>query len=355
MTEVERMPLLGVLAGQREFRGMGERLATIALARVLQCAPLRESALELLSDAAAQDLSGVVRFLPEFAAHKGARPDIVGVDSDGRPLLIVEMKFGAQITPDQVLRYRRFQVGQLGCGSGATILLVPERRITDAGRALDIASEALLRDGPSVATGPWDGLALVPWQEWLTWWDTAFRALPHGPGSTLDDARQFRAMCWSLLDSVVDPLGHAVSGPSWSDRREDILHLPELVAARLNANLWWEGFERLKGAERTYPFLSRCSFDIERHLRLVRMEVGVRPDLAEHGKTPLWLRFNEYSDGFEALCMPLKASAYGTGLRMDRGHVWLPLELPPSAANDALLDAVVQQVLAILRIVDMLE
>jgi hypothetical protein len=121
--------VLGRLAGFGWFARHGEVAATQALAMLLEEPGLRDSLLRHFGQITGTDLSAVGSFHPELVGDELGRPDLEGQDSHGRPLAVVEAKFGARLTSDQVRTYLRNQTAGLDDGiRGVLILLVPSYR-----------------------------------------------------------------------------------------------------------------------------------------------------------------------------------------------------------------------------------
>jgi hypothetical protein len=86
---------LGRLADLGWFVRHGEVAATHALAVLLEEQQLRDAVLRHLQQITDTDLSAVVSFQAELVHEDLGRPDLEGHDVRGRPLLVVEAKFGA--------------------------------------------------------------------------------------------------------------------------------------------------------------------------------------------------------------------------------------------------------------------
>jgi hypothetical protein len=122
------------------------------------------------------DLGAVESFQAEPVLSDRSRLDLEGTDSEGRPLLVVEAKFGARLDSGQVQAYLTHQKGKLGVDvRGALILLVPADRKPEAADVLrnvgDRAEEQEVRTAP-VST------AVITWDEWMGVWGEAARELP---------------------------------------------------------------------------------------------------------------------------------------------------------------------------------
>ena len=100
-----RVPLLGQLAGEGWFMGMGEVAATKSLTWLASDPRLRAALLAHLGTRAGINLSSVERLVPESVHDDRSRPDIEMLDADGHTVAVVEAKFGAHLTDGQVSAY----------------------------------------------------------------------------------------------------------------------------------------------------------------------------------------------------------------------------------------------------------
>jgi hypothetical protein len=99
-------PLLGRLAGLAWFTRHSEIAATQSLAILLEDPRLQAPLLRYLGQRARTDLASVASFRAERGMD-GGRSDLEGQDSSGRPLLVVEAKFGLSAQRFQAIRYAR--------------------------------------------------------------------------------------------------------------------------------------------------------------------------------------------------------------------------------------------------------
>ena len=345
-------PLLGVLARQRWFTKMGEPATTQAAAALLKHPELADPLLGWLMSILQIDLPDeIVEFAAEAIDGTGKRPDIVGRDVQGRPRLIIELKFDAKIDVRQVVAYRREQIRHFGTDrkESATLLVVPERRLTKASDAFNQVASLLpdaVRDDDRLA-----GTGFAPWQEWLGAWDRALDDFPQGRAQVAADVVQFNALCRALLKSTIAPLNDAATSEGWTSRRRDILRLPDLVTSRLNYMLWHDGFERLRGAEIQVPFRSRRTITISMGRLWTDADVGIRTDPGA-GLSPLWLRIRESRcDDLGIVRSRIASSRFGASLRHDKGHLWIPIIIPPHLGDDALINSLVNEVLELIDVI----
>src|SRR5881275_572909 len=98
---------MGRLAELGWFARHGEIAATHALAVLLEEQQLRDALLRRLAHITETELAAVVSFQAELVHEDLGRPDLEGHDVRGRPLLVVEAKFGATLAVEQVRGYLR--------------------------------------------------------------------------------------------------------------------------------------------------------------------------------------------------------------------------------------------------------
>ncbi|MGI8680526.1 MAG: hypothetical protein ACR2JO_00010 [Mycobacteriales bacterium] len=94
---------------------------------------LRDVFLGHLQRTAGHQLDPVSSFLAEYIHADLGRPDLEGQHAEGRPVVVVEAKFGAKLSPSQVGSYLIDQQGRLARrGRGILVVLVPAHRQHEA-------------------------------------------------------------------------------------------------------------------------------------------------------------------------------------------------------------------------------
>ena len=334
-----REALLGRLATLGWFTQNGEVAATQAVAMLLEESQLREALLRRLARITATDLGSVASFQAELVHDDLARPDVEGRDSVGRPLVVIEAKFGARLTTAQLGAYMRHQVARLDGGvRGALIVLVPAYRRPEADAILSTVRIEAVEAGastPSVTT------AVLTWDELLAVWDEATQALPPDEGDGVGcDLRQLRALCQTMAALDIAPLGLvATGGAGWQQREGDLQRLVDDVTTAFRP----VGKSGLPlGLEREFHYYRRyipgglpdpdcyCA-------------VGVVGGLAEGG-TPFWLRYHRVTGNFKTVAKRIMASRFAADARGDGGHIWLPLRVSADRSGAAIVDELVEQI-----------
>ena len=328
-----RRALLGRLADLGWFARHGEVAATQALAVLLEEQQLRDALLRRLGQVTETDLGAVASFQAEIVHEDLGRPDLEGQDSLGRPLLVVEAKFGAALTVDQVRAYLSDQHGRLvGEVRGALVLLVPSYRKPEAEavlRALENQADDPNASTPSMAT------AVVTWDEWLGVWNEAAHELPPPEqDAVLCDLAQLRGLCAAMVALDVPPLGLAATGREFHAREPDLHRLIVEVTAR---------FRPASG--RLIPIGTEPEFSYYRRYIPGGLAdpncycaVGVVGGLASEGRTPFWLRYHRKTSSFREVADRIMASRLAADARGDGGHIWLPLRVSEDRSGAAIID-----------------
>ena len=273
--------------------------------------------------------------VPEFVHEDGGRPDLEGHDHDGRPVLVVEAKFGALLEPAQIRSYLSDQAVRLGDEHrGAFVLLVPRARASEAERVLQLAVEAM--------QGQWRpldsvGAAVVTWDECIEAMEEAISSVAD-VSELAGDLVQFRAMCTTLGGLIIPPLGLAAFGSQWREREEDLRQIVREVTSRV------------VGPVGRFPMGDEAGYEHRRYIPGgdaapgVCCDVGVGTRFADEGATPFWLRYHRQTPGFTIVKERLLASPHAPNIRTEGRQLWLPLEADPDAAGPDLVKALTAQV-----------
>lgn len=333
-----RQPLLGALASRA---GLGETFATEALGVLNQDRTIRQSFLGFLEQAVGADLSHVKRISTEVDHRRYGRTDIEGQDTVGRPALIVEAKFGASLTVEQVARYLELQSVECGAARPALVLLMPRSRTEDAAH--------LLRQAEAHAGASRSATACISWSDMLDTLQSALGDAECGSNSLEADVIQLRALVEARTSFVLGPLGVAAAGTQWMTRRAELVGLVDVVTQRLADSLGVARGPQI--GRRDIAFAPAYYLKLDVPVPETHAAVGLHAGFAAHGSTPMWVRFHRVTGGGLAV-KQLRLSFgqdihYASRVRLDGGHLWVPVELDRSLSDDDLVDAVVRQVDAI--------
>jgi len=328
--------LLGRLAQLSWFISNGEVAATRSLGFLLEHQPLRDATLRFLAMKTGVDVSGVQRFVAEAVGVDFIRPDIEGLDVGGKPLLVLEAKFGAVMPQSQVSGYIADQGRRLSRDrqptQGLLVLLVPDSRQAEARLKAEIA----VRDHPvEVRT------LVVTWRRLLEVWEHAAIALDEDEGAGLaSDVEQLKAMCHTLGGMVIPPLPAPDDAP-WRSRQDDFVQVVTQVTSSLAPSnpIGDEtgGYKRRRYFDSGYRNADGTPTDSA-------ASVGVHEQFADAGETPVWMRFHKQTPYFAAIRARVVASHYRDVARSDDGHLWIPLTVDPDLPGPDLVADLIEQV-----------
>ena len=328
--------LLGRLAGLGWFARRGEVAATQALAMMLEESCLRDGLVSHLRQTIGKELGPVASFLPELIHDDGARPDLEGQDGSGRPLVVVEAKFGAELSSEQVDAYLADQEARLGGGvHGAFVLLVPSYRKPEAESLLGTLDDRADRSAAALAT------CVATWDEWLDVLEESAQELdPSERDAVRCDIRQLRALCTTMRGVDVPPLGPIAAGADMDERESDLRRLVDEVTRQFrfpSGQLIPIGFESEFGYYRRYIPGGLGDPDC-------CCSVGVVSGLAGEGGTPFWLRYHRDTSSFREAADRIMASHLATDARGNGGHIWLPLRVSADRSGATIVRELADQI-----------
>lgn len=338
-TTSEHRPMLGALAGRA---GLGETFATEALGVVLQHPRLRAAALRYLETASGADLTSVTHLLTEVDHQEYGRTDIEGQDASGRPRLIIEAKFGASLTANQVGRYLALQADTCMGQPSALVLLMPGSRVEDAQLLLRRALNTLPHHAPATVCLSWDQILGIL--------SDALGDADRGARSIEADLIQLAALVEARTRIVLHPLGVAAAGESWQTRRAELVALVDAATQQLADTLNVQRGPQV--GRRDITFAPSYYLKAAGPVPGTFFSIGLHSGVASEGLTPMWMRFNKRTgDGLAVKRIREYLGdepQYASRLRLDRGKLWVPVDLDPLLADEALVESVVRQILAIL-------
>jgi len=334
-----RRALLGRLAALGWFARRGEVATTQAMAMLLDIPELHAATLSLVTERTGVDLSTITRFQAEAVHEDAGRPDLEGLDEEGCPLLMVEAKFGAVMTPGQVRAYVQDQDRRVVDRRGVVAVLVPPHRVVEAqlliAQVRDEWASAGLSHGDTA-------MVVLDWGTLLDRWEAAVAHLPSGPDSVAADLVQLRELCLTLGGLYMRPFGLAAAGPDWRGRADDLAIIVDQVTRRL-----------LPPDDRTWPVQQEDGYAPFRYLPGgypmpgSACAVGLSSRFADEGGSTLWLRYHRQTPHFRAISDRLLATDLRPTVRTDQGHLWLPLTVRADLSGELLVDDLVGQVRAV--------
>ncbi len=324
-------PLMGRLAS----RWFPEYVVTDAFRLLLDDRNARSAFLRLVGDAAAVDLSAVTAFERERPIANG-QLDLQGVDSQGRPRLIIEAKFGHTMGDRQMRWYLSHQVAAL-TGSGHTddvdgvlLLLVPQPRLADA--AAIMAHLACSQSRPSTDPKPKVVPIGLSWERCLDTIMNAVSTQNTGPVSVAADTAQLRALC-ATLSADVAPLADV-------PQSEQYAHLRHVVIDLLKDRL--PGIPIKLTKDRDYSVFRYYALPgDDASVYSVGLSSAYR---TEDDDTDVWLRFHKDTGNFTGIQRRIHRSPLFEKSRPYRGHLWFPLFVEPDLPSPDVVERLAVQV-----------
>lgn len=307
----------------------------MSLVLLLDDASLRAGFLAGLSTQVGVDLSSVTGFRAEVLQGDGGRSDVEGHDRDGRPVLVIEAKFGADLGAGQLRSYLVDQRARLGSAVEAVfVVLVPRSRVVEAQRVLDAARNVAGDIGPTSA-------AVVTWNDCIAHLESTVASLASGDvdqaGALGSDVAQFRAMCDTLGGLLIRPLGLSALGVAWRDRADDL----RSIAVETSGRFVPPDIRFPVGDETGYLY-RRYMPGGDAHPD-VCCSLGVATMFADRGDAVFWLRYHRLTPGFEIVSRRLQATDWVRTERANR-HLWVPLHADPDMAGPELVNDLTEQI-----------
>jgi hypothetical protein len=339
--------LLGHLAQFRSFSTQSEVLCTQGLAYVLGTyADARSAFVKEVERLLSIKIDEPLRWRAEAVQDDRGRPDLEARATDGTPVVKVEAKLGASLTPGQVQSY----VADLERSGRLSVLLVlvPKRRTSEIAKLTAFAL-GFVGVGPWPATGDRSvAVAVVSWDEVFAWLRTC-------GGDVVHEVEQLEEMYRVLDGDNIAPVADVQDLVQWRKRKDDFVNLIERATRRLTESL---GSHKLlplgtEPIEQQVPEGLEPLGYVRRYVcPVARPEwscfcIGVRDSFAKWA-TPIWLRFNAQTADFALIRSRIEASP----LRWleSGGHLWVPLDVPTGVTGEQMVDALVAQAEEVMRV-----
>ncbi len=313
------------------FPGNTENIATETLRHILDHS---DASVEALNDVILSGVRGidpVTVIKSQVIQADGTRPDLVGFDETGAERVLIEVKFWAELTPNQPNGYiKRLR----DHGPTVVIFLTPEERVKSLwpqlkGR-LDREFEDLIEinaERKSLRVGDTERhLMIVSWGGLLD--SMAARATDYREDGVVSEIRQLRSLAKYADAGAFKPIRRGEEFGADSEVR--LRQYKRLIDAATERGIEQEWANR-KGLNRTPR-----SYGYGRYIRLYGKIVwfGVNVDQFEiTGETPLWVDF-----AYRNLVISDVVRAE-LGIR-DPG--WAPVNLKRDVEYSAMLDGVVE-------------
>lgn len=327
------------------FSPGAENLATEALAYILGRSPAARLALNQIPATLGLRLPEIRSYRTQYAGQDQAIPDLAGLDSAGRPVLLVENKFWAGLTPNQPAAY----LGRLPeDGPGLLLFVVPAKRLHNIWPDLVVsAARAGLQLPPASPHGA-DALCghvgqrtlvVTSWQSLLDRIEAEARASGEAP--VLSDVLQLRGLCEQMDSTSYVPASLEELTNTEVPRRliavADLV--PEMCARAIAA-----GIADGRGLRPTHYW-----HGAGRYIRIGTTGgwVGIEHRLwVRYGIGPLWITFGPTEYGRAAAVLdavaPWLSSNPVRAFEAD-GAAVIPLRITPHATRDVVLGDLLAQ------------
>lgn len=320
-----------------------EVLATEALALLLREATLGDA----LGKFIAAQLGGLreipsrLEFKTQVSADDKGRPDIVATGADGRPSLILELKFWAALTANQPVTY----LDRLS-ESGALVFIAPAirhvplwseltRRVVDARRQVEIIARSA--DDLQVASVAGVPMVLVSWRRVLAVLSDA----ASGDAARSSDIRQLYDLAETMDSEAFLPLRPDELSPEIGRRWYQFAEIiPDVVSAlledgtcsrkaKVSSGLGWTGIAVL----------------IKNHWLYVEVSSW---HWGHYADTPFWLVYYGGPKHWPALDVALDDLTREVPPRLlkrsDGGSPMMPLHVPIGAERHTVVAALCDQI-----------
>ena len=337
------------------FGPQTENLAVEALGHILSGSEAARSALSELLEAGGARVGQVAHVRTQDAGEDGARPDLVGSDQGGEDRVLIEAKFWAGLTANQPRGY--LERLKSAPQPSALLFVAPARRLYSLWPELcrrskltsDVASSSDPQDLQSIRTGDGRYLMLTSWRSLLG--RMAARVSAAADSHTEIDIRQLQGLAEQQDKEAFLPLRREELGPQLPRRVIDLTGIVDDAIGRISKTEWVS----IKGARMaatatsygiwlTFP---RAEEEFGKFYSYFGVSYG---RWARDRDTPLWLVFSNPPADLRHTLEPLRdrnpPELIGTGKKFG-----VPIELPVGKERGEVLDAVVERVLGIARLI----
>lgn len=323
-----------------QFAAHPENIATEALSFILDHSRAARTALLHTVRQLGQPIPDDLSFATQVADGAGARPDLIGRDSAGRVLLLIEAKFWAGLTDNQPMGY--LGTSLFDDSAGCVLFVAPEQRLPTlwpellrrAGLPVD-ANPEVDEGGPASSRRVMIGrhrMALLSWRTLLQRLQDAARDADDLHAS--EDLRQLAALCEEMDTSAFLPLQSEELTSTLGRRVEQFCALADDVTNQLvqTGEADVKGLRATGGAGYYGRYMKLNGYGAFLHFNAKLW--------AAHGRSPLWLTM-----GFKD--SPVDAGwlrRAGVEHMPDGVYCRVPIYLPTHAERDTVLAEVLRQV-----------
>ena len=324
------------------FPGNTENIATESLRHIFDRSDASVEALNDVAQSGVRGVKPVTRVHSQVIQTDGTRPDLVGIDEDGRERVLIEVKFWADLTGNQPNGYLNRLPDD---GAAVVMFLAPEDRIQTLwpelrsrvtrgiGAVTEIDSERkCVRVGDTQRY-----LMMVSWGGLLD--SMAARSRDYDESGVETEIRQLRSLAKYADSGALKPIRRGEEFGEDSEAHKRLYRRLIDAATERGIEQGWADRRRLRATPRDYGF--------GRYIRLddtVIVWFGVNTDQFERtGETPLWVDFDtQLRDKSIEVCEELAA----------HDSRWVPVNVKREVEYPEMLDGVVDSLKHIADVID---
>lgn len=313
-----------------------EDSAVEALGSILKESKASLAALNSLVRTGGVIMPEIIRIQTQVRGDEGTRPDLVGLDAEGKERLLIEAKFWAGLTENQPNAY----LARLPDDSPAALLFVaPEARIRALWPELEHRAEGKLvsadgGDGIRIALvdGADKRLMIVSWARLLGRMSERVREVHEDPGVQAG-IQQLLGLTQRMDAEEPLPLHQEEFAPHFARRVRNYMSLVDEATEKGAAEKWLEsrrkdGTSAWRGYGWSLQFAGTTAW------------FGIRWSLWRgNGTTPLWLQIQGESE--------YVLNQVRDKLPPSPGDRWIPIYLKTGVEYSVVLDDVVRQLKAV--------
>ena len=312
------------------FPGNTEDIATEALRHILDHSDACGVALNDVVQSGVRGVSAITAVKSQVLHADGTRPDLVGFDETGKERVLIEVKFWAELTPNQPNRY----INRLpDDGPALVMFLAPEDRVQSLWPQLQ--ERASREFGPLVeieserkcvrVEDTQKHLMIVSWGGLLD--SMAARTRDYAEAGVETEIRQLRSLAKYADDGALKPIRRGEEFDADSEKRKRLYKRLIDASTERGIEQEWASRKGLRATPRGYGY--------GRYVRLRGAIVwfGVNFEQFERsGQTPLWVDCDDYLQG---------APAEVRDELSIRDSQWAPVALKRDVEYPEILDGVV--------------
>ena len=332
------------------IKGSQEDIATYSIEYIVsQSQEVNAAFTKLLETSLQTSLGHELRYNCQATGKNKERPDLSGVDSDGKEIVLCEAKFYAGLTSNQPNSYIDRLVDE--GGMGLVFICPAERRILLWDKLQSLCSNRKLENVSEFCVSVDDiRMSIITWGEIL---DTLRKsAASIHESSILSDIDQLDGFCRLMADDAFIPFTSEDLGPENARREERNYQVPDAVVKCLLADKSIDAeVGRLKASPNRQGYI--------RYIYVSGHGVAVMFDRsfwksANTEETPFWVSIMEknfrqtpaYQAAFSRYPQSYRAIA------SNNNGTALPLFPPLNASLDEIAEDLVRQIMEYIKVVD---